>query len=352
MREEEFFYRLTPQIILDAVEREGFITTGLCWKLNSFENRVYDLELEDRSHIIVKFYRPGRWSKEQLQEEHEFLFDLQELEIPVCAPVRFKDGSSLKIIEGIYYTVWPRTGGRCLDEFSVEQMEKLGRLLGRIHAAGKKKPAAARLKLTSDNLGRAPLKFLLENNFLPLAYENTFSQVVENICNIFDELVIDVPYHRIHGDCHIGNLLFKDNNFYFLDFDDFYMGPAVQDFWMLLNNNYAVDKNNLSALLTGYGMFSDFKEKWLDLIEPLRALRFVHYAGWIAKRWEDPAFKDAFPHFGTEEYWQQELKDLQDQQRNIEKSSYLIHNTEQSAVNNSTDEAELTNKDFFWDWEE
>ncbi|MBN1411006.1 MAG: serine/threonine protein kinase [Spirochaetales bacterium] len=343
MDQHEFFYRLTPQTIMDSAEKEGFITTGLCIKLNSMENRVYDLELTDRSHVVVKFYRPGRWNRQQILEEHEFLLDLQTAEVPVCAPLSLSNGSTVSEIENLYYAVWPRTGGRCVDEFSREQIESLGRLLGRIHAVGKTKQAPGRLALTSDNLGRKPLAFLLEQSMIPSDLENRYTEAVTAVCGIYDEYSKDVPFYRIHGDCHIGNLLFRDGGFYFLDFDDFYTGPAVQDFWMLIPND-KTGKGQLRSLVENYRSFNDFEDAWLKLIEPLRALRFIHYSSWIARRWEDLSFQNAFPHFGTREYWLGETKDLEEQLKIIEKESL--------PPGQKADEPELTNKDFFWDWED
>ena len=365
MNENEFFYNLTPEVILKAVEDEGFVTTGVFWKLNSFENRVYDLELEEydlntgkRSHIIVKFYRPGRWTQHQILEEHEFLFDLVDSEIPVCAPEKFKDGSSLKLTGNIFFAVWKRTGGRCVDEFSSDQLANLGRLLGRIHLVGRKKDAVSRFKLASENLCTKPLDYMLEHSFIPNRYEKEYINAVKRISVIYDQLSEGVPFHRIHGDCHIGNLLFGDNGFFFLDFDDFYTGPAVQDFWMLLPGHLQdslagqrIHKSEeLGILLDNYRMFADFDDKWLDLIEPLRAMRYVNYAGWIVRRWEDPSFKNAFPHFGTEAYWEQETRDLQEQLKIIEKEKHVVLLNDSETE--TKEEPELSNADFFWDWEE
>ena len=306
------------------------------------------LELEDKTHIIVKFYRPGRWNREQILEEHEFLFDLKNREIPVCAPLAFNDGSSLSEIENIYYAVWERTGGRCIDEFSGEQIANLGRLLGRIHETGKTKDAPNRLKLNSETMCLKPLEYLKNYSIIPASLESTYFKLIGTITGIFNELIEGVPYHRIHGDCHIGNLLFGDNGFFFLDFDDFYSGPSVQDFWMLLDNSGNERNKNLNILLENYGLFSEFDNKWLNLIEPLRALRFIHYSGWIAKRWDDPAFKDAFPFFGTHDYWQKEIHDLEEQIKIIGKTNYfLIDNKIEKETSESNDE--LTNEDFFWD---
>ena len=348
----EYFYKLTPQVIIDSVESNDFVTTGLCWKLNSLENRVYDLELEDKSHVVVKFYRPGRWTKDQILEEHDFLFDLQENEIPVCAPIKFKDNSSLKEIEGIYYAIWPRTGGRCIDEFSDAHLSQLGRLLGRIHQAGKLKKTKYRLNLDAVTLAQKPLSFLQNNKIIPSSCEKKYIDAVNTICSIFDELIKGVPFHRIHGDCHIGNLLFRDNQFFFLDFDDFCNGPAIQDFWMIASNSDSEGLKKLYILIENYSTFCDFEESWLNLIEPLRTLRFIHYAGWIAKRWDDPSFKNAFPHFGSEEYWLSGTKDLEEQIKTIENTSKIIINNSIQIDSSDNEEPELTNKELFWDWEE
>jgi len=345
-----FFYKLTPQVIIDSLQLQSFEPTGGLWKLNSFENRVFDVELEDTSRIIVKYYRPGRWNIKQIQEEHQFLFDLVDQEIPVCAPLLFNDGSSIKEIEGIFFSAWPKTGGRSLDEFSVSQMNMLGRLLGRIHMTGRKKSAPNRLELNSDNLGRIPFQFIVENGFIPAQLEKRFSNCIEEICQTYETLSSGVPLQRIHGDCHIGNLLFGNEGFFFLDFDDFYMGPVVQDFWMLIGAHDADGKAMLNNLLEGYTMFSDYSDSWTKLIEPLRALRYILYMGWLAKRWEDPAFKEAFPHFGTDEYWQNELADLESQLTVLTKETYSMSNNQSQTT--VIEEPELTNKDIFWDWEE
>jgi len=351
LNSSEHFYTLTPQVIISAVEREGYRTTGLCWKLNSLENRVYDLELDDGSHIVVKFYRPGRWTERQINEEHEFLFDLESQEIPVCVPNRFMDGTTLKKIDNIFYAVWPRTGGRCVDEYSDEQIATVGRLLGRIHSVGKSKEAGSRLVLDSANLGLRPMQFLLDNKIIPSQFVDRYRSSVESICSIYDKHIAGVPFHRIHGDCHIGNLIYSKDGFSFLDFDDFYMGPAVQDFWMLANGINSGTKSQLEILIENYRLFCDFNNEWLDLIEPLRALRYINYAAWIAKRRDDPAFIDAFPHYGTDEYWSNETDDLEKTLYEIKTGIALGSKHETEQTTNDTDE-KLTNKDLFWDWED
>ncbi len=346
-----FFYNLTPDTVLTAVEKSGFEPTGHCMALNSYENRVYDLRLDDGSHIVGKFYRPGRWTKDQILEEHRFLLELQDDEIPVCAPLRFSDGSTLHEINSLYYAIWPRTGGRAADEHTDQALQILGRLLARIHNLGVTKTAEHRLKLTGETYGLIPLAFLEENNFLPQNVRERYRTAVHEIVDIYDSLCADVPFHRIHGDCHHGNLLKGDQGWFFLDFDDFLSGPAVQDVWMLVPARDQEGLRQRELFLDAYRQFRDFDSAWLRLIEPLRALRFVRYAAWIAKRWEDPAFPAAFPHFGTDKYWAEQTEDLEDQ------IDYFYNNTRDlppamQKQDEPEEEQELTNKDFFWDWED
>ena len=307
----EFFYRLTPEWVLRAVEAGGYLPTGHCFALNSLENRVYDLRLEDGSHVVAKFYRPERWSREAIEEEHRFLFELREAEIPVCAPLRFADAETVHEVEGIFYALWPRTGGRAPEELCDEELGVLGRLLARMHNVGSAAQAPHRRTLCGPSLGLDPLDALEEGGFLPSACAERYAGVVEEVVEIYDELAAGVPCHRIHGDCHMGNLLRGGEGWFFLDFDDFLTGPAVQDVWMLVPGRDFESKRQRDVLIDAYRQFRDFHPAWLHLVEPLRALRFVFYAAWIARRWEDPAFPRAFPHFGTERYWETETRDLE-----------------------------------------
>ncbi|MBI40693.1 MAG: serine/threonine protein kinase [Leptospiraceae bacterium] len=343
------FYNLTTDAILSAVDDAGFETTGHCLALNSLENRVYDIKLEDGSHVIAKFYRPNRWSQEQIQEEHDFLFELQSEEIPVCAPLQFKNGNSLNERDGILFALWPRTGGRMPDEFSDDELRQLGRLIARIHNIGAREPAQNRISMNEQTFGLNPLNYLLDGDFLPPHVASRYEALVIEICEIYASLSSDVPYVRIHGDAHGGNLLRDDRGWFFLDFDDFVNGPPVQDIWLLAGQQGLEGMRNRSILLEGYRQFRSFPDSWLSLVEPLRALRFVHYASWIARRIEDPAFPAAFPHFGTEDYWENELNDLQEQLRIIKEGSLEPQATPEPAA---ASEEELTNKDFFWDWED
>lgn len=349
---DDSFYRLQPDVVLKSVEAAGLAPTGHCQQLNSYENRVFDLKLEDGSHVITKFYRPLRWTDAQILEEHAFLFELQENDIPVCAPLHFPDGSTLKSIEGLRFTVWPRTGGRSADELTDSQLQLIGRLLGRIHNVGASKESAARWRLNAGHFALAPLAYLEEREFLPSSLLPRYRKAVIHAVELFEDLSKGIPVHRIHGDCHIGNLLYSreqdDENFFFLDFDDFLTGPAVQDFWMLAP---AVDTDGLrqrAVMIDAYRSFRDFDDSQLRLIGPLRAFRYIHYAGWIAKRWSDPAFPLNFPHFGTDEYWEKETQDLERLLREIDEPAA---GEKADGIETADKSEELTNADFFWDWE-
>lgn len=342
------FYELTPDRVIEAVEKSGFSVTGHYMVLNSYENRVYDLKLDNGEHIIVKFYRPGRWSHEQISEEHQFLFDLKDDEIPVCAPLVFYDGETVHEAENIFFSIWPRTGGRIPEELSDRDMLNIGRLLGRIHNNGASKQSKHRLRLTGETYGINSLRFLTENRFIPDGFLKRYTDAVNEIVKAYDSLVAEVPFHRIHGDCHLGNLLKRDDYFFFLDFDDFLVGPAVQDIWMLLSSRDANTDRELGLFLDGYREFRHFENSWLKLIEPLRGLRYIYYAAWIARRWSDPAFPGIFPHFGTEEYWENETSDLEEQVNIIYSDNSATNKPDKEITEK---EKELTNKDFFWDME-
>ncbi len=348
----DFFYQLTPDIIITALEEGGFEPTGHCMALNSFENRVYDLRLEDGSHVVGKFYRPGRWTREQIREEHEFLFDLQDDEIPVCAPLHFSDGGTIHEIEGIMYALWPRTGGRVPDELNDAQIQILGRLCARIHNRGAARKAAHRIELNGTTYGLEPLAYLEENDFLPAHCRERYRAAVLEVVEIYESLRSGVPCHRIHGDCHLGNLLHGNDGYFFLDFDDFLTGPAVQDLWMLVPARDMEGLRQRGLFLDAYRIFRDFDDSWLRLVEPLRALRFIRYAAWIARRWEDPAFPAAFPHFGTVRYWEDETADLEEQLDFFHKNTDDLPEQIRRPERPAEEEKELTNKDYFWDWED
>lgn len=352
MDQDEFFFRLTPDRVLEAVESGGFRPTGHCFALNALENRVYDVRIDDERHLVAKFYRPGRWSREAILDEHRLLAALREAEIPVCSPLAFPDGETLHQVEGIWYALWPRTGGRSPDELQDDQVRVLGRLLARIHNVGESVAAPHRQRLTSASFPLASLSVLENRNFLPPSCAKRFRKAVEEVVRIYDDWSAGVRLHPIHGDCHVGNLLMGDEGWFFLDFDDMVHGPAVQDVWMLLPGRDAEAARQRALLTDAYREFRPFDERTLRLVEPLRAFRFVFYAGWIAKRWEDPCFPDAFPHFGTEDYWETETRDLEQQlERILGTSDTVVEDGAAAAPEGSkpTEATESTNKDFFWD---
>jgi Ser/Thr protein kinase RdoA (MazF antagonist) len=314
----ESFFSLTPDVVLTAVESAGILCTGRCFALNSYENRVYDVEIEDadgrRLRRVIKFYRPGRWSREQILEEHQFIADLAENEVPAIGPVPFPDGSTLaSTADGIHYTLFPRVGGRAPEEMSAEQLRRMGRLLARLHSTGLRRQAPHRIVLDHRSYGLQNLEFLEQGGWLPLEVRQGYRDVVQKICALSEPFFTRLRPQRLHGDCHLGNLLWNDQGPFFLDFDDMVNGPAVQDLWLMLPGRPGSDpvaREQLELLLEGYESLMDFDRSQIRWIEALRALRFVHYAAWIARRWKDPAFPAAFPQFNTPRYWQDQLADL------------------------------------------
>lgn len=326
-QETEYFYELTPEKILQAVEHLGVRCTGRCLSLQSMENRVYEVEIEvdeqtpvrdpSERFRVVKFYRPGRWSKEQILEEHEYLFDLKEQEIPVVAPDRDSSGQSLFLAPEIkiWFAVFPKQGGRSPTELSDEDLLQVGRLLARLHTVGSLKPANQRLTLSPQTYGHDNLRYLVEQQKIPADVQPHYVNVVEQICQFITPWFEDVPIQRIHGDAHLGNLLWGRTGAFWVDFDDMVRGPCVQDLWLVALGRDEEAKRRLDVLLSGYESMRRFDRTTLMLIEPLRALRMIHYATWIAKRWEDPAFQRTFPDFGSNRYWREQISDLQDQLR-------------------------------------
>ncbi len=315
-QETKFFYELTPHAILDSVEEcLQTRTTGRLMALNSLENRVYDIELEDDdgTHVIAKFYRPCRWTKEQIIEEHQFLNDLHSAEINVVRPLTLHNGSSIASTKNsnLLMAIFPKVRGRAPDEVNPEMLRELGRLIARVHTIGSNRKANHRLKLTPETYGQINLDYLLSANMLPPQLVKEFSGTVENILQLATPLFQDLAEPemiRIHGDCHLGNLIQTATGMCVVDFDDMVVGPPVQDLWLLLPGAPAED---LEQVLNGYESMRKFDRRSLKLITPLRALRMIHFSAWLAKRWQDPSFPRAFPQFNTTEYWQSLLRDLQ-----------------------------------------
>lgn len=313
------FFSLTPEQVLQAVERSGQRTTGLCYALGSLENRVYEVERDDESRVVAKFYRPQRWSQETILDEHRLLAALVDMEIPVCAPLPFADGSTLAQTQsGIYFTLFPRTGGRSPDELNPEQYTQLGRLLARIHNVSAHLKLQHRPQLSPQTYGLDALALLEQHHRLPPEIAPAYRTAVEQLVAISQPLFDQTPQFAIHGDCHRGNLLYGRQGWFFLDFDDMVHGPAVQDIWLLLPARVAQCRRELDAFLTGYEQFRTFPHASLRLIEALRALRYIRYAAWIASRWQDPSFPKAFNDWGTHTYWQRQLTDLYEQIRYLQ----------------------------------
>ncbi|MBI5837588.1 MAG: serine/threonine protein kinase [Candidatus Eisenbacteria bacterium] len=309
----ETFLNLTPEGILDAVEVYGRRATGRVVALNSMENRVYDVELEDGERVVAKFYRPGRWTAEAILDEHAFLADLAAEGVPTPAPLPLADGRTLGERDGILFALWPRVRGRMVEEPSEADLRSLGALLAQLHNVGARRGAPHRMRVNPDTYGRQNLTFLEANKLVPESawprYRDTANRILDAIQPLFE----GIAEQRIHGDCHRGNLLWDGRDFFFVDFDDMLNGPPVQDVWLLAPGRDAEGLAQRKALLEGYEALREFDRDTLVLAEPLRALRIIHYSAWIARRWEDAAFKRVFPHFGTVRYWQQETQDLMEQ---------------------------------------
>ena len=314
----DFFYALTPERVLDAVEVDGRRCTGRFIVLNSYENRVYQLELTDESYVVAKFYRPGRWSDDAILDEHDFLLDLEEAEVPVAAPMDLPNGSTISEIEDIRFSLFPRIGGRAPEEMNDEQMRQLGRLLARLHAVGRRQPAEHRWAMTPQTWIGDNLAWLLESGMIPEGPRQPYAAIASRIQDRIAPLFEGVELQRIHGDCHLGNLLWTPAGLVFLDFDDMVMGPPAQDFWLMVGGRDAWAQRRLQLLLEGYESMLPFARGTLKLFEPLRAMRMVHWAAWIARRWQDPAFPLAFPTFGTRGWWEAEVSELQRQLARID----------------------------------
>ncbi len=315
-----FFYELTPERVLDAVDEAGLATTGRFIVLNSMENRVYQVEVargDDESRFVVaKFYRPGRWSKRQILDEHRFLADLVEAEVPAVAPLAFPSGETLEFLEalGIYFAIFPRVGGRAPQDPTHEDMEQLGRLVARLHDVGERGEQGARLQLDVETYGRGNLAEIVGAGVLPPSVAGRYADVTRRLCDRMEPLFAAARrLPRIHGDCHIGNVLARDGQFFLLDFDDMLAGPAVQDLWLLCPGDDPYDRALRESLLEGYTQVRPFDRRELRLVEPLRALRMIHFAAWITRRRDDPAFVRAFPDYGTEAWWTMQAADLEEQ---------------------------------------
>ncbi|HEY5602082.1 MAG TPA: serine/threonine protein kinase [Gammaproteobacteria bacterium] len=311
------YYKLTPDTVLDAVQSLGLIPNGRLLALNSYENRVYQIGIEDARPVVAKFYRPARWSSEAIIEEHRFTQALAGAEIPVIPPLAFNDAqSTLHEHQGFQFAVYPNCGGRWPELDNPDNLMWIGRFIGRIHALGKAKDFQHRPRLDIESYGWSSLRFILEQPLVPqeirLAYQTIAEQVLRKVETQF-RIAGEVQYFRIHADCHPGNILWTDDGPHFVDFDDTRMGPAVQDIWMLLSGDRRIMTEQLCDVLEGYTEFCDFNPVELHLLEALRTLRMIHYSAWLARRWDDPSFPRNFPWFNTQRYWEEQILTLKEQ---------------------------------------
>ena len=339
---------LTPDQVLDAMESRGLRCDGRFIALNSYENRVFQVMLEEGARIryreaavseervlpspplpaasqssgregvpvIAKFYRPGRWSDAQILEEHAFALELVERELPVVAPLADSTGKTLSTHAGFRFALFPKQAGRAPELDRADTLEWLGRFLGRIHAVGALRPFRQRPALDCATFGREPLAFLLAGDWIPGELIDSYRAIAQQLLDAVERRFADageIRKIRLHGDCHAGNILWTEAGPHFVDLDDCRSGPAMQDLWMLLSGDRQEMSQQLSKVLAGYCEFHEFDARELMLIEPLRALRMIHYVAWLASRWDDPAFPAAFPWFGTQRYWQEQVLQLREQ---------------------------------------
>jgi Ser/Thr protein kinase RdoA (MazF antagonist) len=307
--------RLTPDVIVAAVEEIVGYSDGRILALGSYENRVYQVGLESGEFVVAKFYRPGRWSESAILEEHAFALELAAAEVPVVPPL-VHGGLTLFDSGDFSYAVFARQGGRWPELGGCEDREWMGRFIGRIHMVGRAARFQHRPDLVAEVANEDARTFLLDHGFIPAhleaAYESITADLHDRVCDAF-AAAGELRTLRIHGDCHRGNVLWTDDGPHFVDLDDCLTGPAIQDLWMLLAGDRNEMGEQLGELLQGYGEFADFDIRELLLVEPLRTLRMIRYAGWIAARWEDPAFPRAFPWFAEPRYWENHVLELREQ---------------------------------------
>jgi Ser/Thr protein kinase RdoA (MazF antagonist) len=322
---EHPYDRLTPDVVIEAVESLGCASDGRILALNSYENRVYQVGLEDGPPLVAKFYRPGRWSDAAILEEHEFALELVEHEVPIVPPI-VRGGRSLFEHEGFRFAAFERRGGRWPELGTREDREWIGRFLGRIHMIGRRLRFEHRGRIDVERMGEDSRNYLLDAGWLPphleTAYESLTNDLLERVRTAFE--AASAAQLRLHGDCHRGNVLWTDDGPHFVDLDDCVMGPAIQDLWMLLSGSRAEMAEQMTQILEGYSQFSTFDYGELVLVESLRTLRMIHYAAWLARRWEDPAFPRAFPWFKEPRYWEEHVLQLREQLAAIDEGPLVL----------------------------
>ncbi len=326
------FARLSPDRVIDAVESCGLISDARVLALNSYENRVYQVGIEESNPVIAKFYRPQRWSTAQILEEHDFSLELAELEIPVVPPQQFALGNgktqTLMEFEGFRFAIFERRGGHPPELDNLDNLLVMGRFLGRLHQAGAMHDFQTRNTITIELFAERSAAFLLEQNFLPEdlrpAYESLSKDLIERM-HAISKTVVAPKLLRIHGDCHIGNVLWREDTPHFVDLDDCMMGPAIQDLWMLLSGSREQRLLQLAELVEGYNEFYHFNPAELALVETFRTLRLMHYSAWLARRWDDPAFPLSFPWFNTGAYWAGHILELREQLSALDEAPLVIY---------------------------
>ena len=304
---------LTPELVLTAVEQLGYLTTGGLMALNSYENRVYQVALADQPHpLIIKFYRPLRWSAAQINEEHRFSRQAAEADIPVVLPLADDAGQTLHHLNGFDFALFPRKGGHAPELDYQDNLAIMGRTLARLHNVGARDPFHHRPALDASSFGHQAIEFVSQH-FMPLEYQRTYLDVCQPIMQLIEERLQQTRPIRVHGDLHVGNILMRDEIPHLVDFDDARMAPAIQDIWMLLSGNEQDQQRQLEQIIVAYQDFRDFPFAELKMMDALRTLRMIHHTAWLARRWDDPAFPPAFPWFDTHRFWEQHIQDLRQQ---------------------------------------
>ena len=309
---------LTPDVVIDAVESTGRSPDARILALNSYENRVYQVGLDGDDPVIAKFYRPDRWSIEQILEEHQFVQRLYEAEIPVVPPIVIDEDSDIPTLSWFNkfaFCIYPRQGGRAPELDNLDHLHLLGQFIGRIHATGAGYPFKHRVSLRVRAFGHDSAAFLLDNDFIPGEIRSAYESIVNEVLLAIEQNSpesTEFDSISLHGDCHVGNVLWRDDRPHFVDFDDAISGPAIQDLWMLLSGDTANRQRQIVEIIEGYELFREFDLRELKLIEPLRALRVLNYNAWLAKRWDDPAFPMSFPWFNTPRYWSEHILELKE----------------------------------------
>ncbi len=307
------FELLTPDLIMDAIEEHGFECDGRVFALNSYENRVYQIGIEgQQKSVIAKFYRPNRWSLEQIEEEHDFCFELAEHEIPVITPIRNTKGNSLFKHKEFSFCLFPQVGGHTPELDYQDNLQIMGRMLARLHLIGEKKLFNHRPTLDVTSFGQESIDFI-SNEFIPFEHKSGYNNVCKQLMNLMQPKLENAKNIRVHGDLHIGNILMRDDIPFLVDFDDSRLAPAIQDIFMLLSGEENEQKIQLEKVKTAYQEFRDFPHNEIKMIESLRTLRMLHHCAWLARRFDDPAFAIAFPWFDENSYWLQHINDLKNQ---------------------------------------